>query len=360
MKTQFAFDAKRLDQAIQAGAGIEIFRRLALDHGVHFGRNPADLKFMTAAWQRSFAHDATAQSALVTVANSGVPNMFLTYVDPKIIPILVAPMRAAQIAGEAMKGDWTTEVEMFITGEQTGETSAYGDYSESGTSDFNVDYPQRQNFLFQSFLQYGEREVARASKGKVDLISQKQGSNALALMKALNAMYFFGVGGLQNYGLLNDPSLPPAMTAQFSWLSSASATANTQYQDIVRMYQYIAQQNQGVVRMDAPMVLAMSPEQEMALPNITLYNTNSVKALLKQNFPALRIETAPEYATSAGQLMQLFLEEFEGQRTTEANFSSKMMAHNMVVQSSSWKQKRSSGGYGTVIFRPTFFAQMYG
>lgn len=357
---KLALDAKRLDQAIKAGASAEIFRRLATDHGISFGRNVNDLKFMTPAALRRLAQDANAQSALITVQNSGVPVMFLTFVDPTIIPIFVAPMRAAEIAGEALKGSWITEVEMFITGEMTGETTGYGDWNMSGSSDFNANYPQRQNFLFQSFLQYGEREVARASAGKIDLISQKQKANALVLMKALNAMYFFGISGIQNYGLLNDPSLPPVMSAQFSWLTSSSATANTEYQDIVRMYQYLVSVNKGVVNEDSPMVLAMSPAQAVALKNITQYNTNSVSELLKQNFQNLRIITAPEYDTASGQLMQLICEKHEGQRSLEANFSSKLMAHNMVTLDSSWRQKRSSGGYGTVIFRPTMFAQMYG
>ena len=110
------------------------------------------------------------------------------------------------------------------------------------------------------------------------------------------------------------------------------------------------------------MVLAMSPQLSAVLPEITQYNTNSIKALLEQNFPNLRLVTAVEYSpqlNGSGQLVQLIATEIDGQRTAEASFSVKLKAHNMVVAESSWRQKRSSGGFGTVIYRPYAIAQMY-
>jgi hypothetical protein len=269
-------------------------------------------------------------------------------------------MMAAVIAGETMKGDWLTETAMFLTAESVGDTSAYGDYSNSGSSNVNTNFPQRQNFLFQSFLQYGQRELGRAGLAKLDWASLQQQANALTLMKALNDMYFYGVTNLQNYGLINDPGLPASLTPTYSWITSTSATANTIYQDVVRMFIALQGQSGGVVDMDTPMVLAMSPQQSVTLKYITTYNTNSVEMLLKQNFKNLRIETAVQYSTASGQLVQLIAEQIEGQRTLEAAFSVKLMAHNMVVDSSSWKQKRTSGGFGTIWYRPMLCVSMLG
>lgn len=361
-------DISKISQAVRAGLSSEILRRLEREQGIAFdaslgpqrfvdvGRNA--VKFLDPA----MAMDAP-QAELVTVSSAGVPWFLANWLDPKIIPILVSPMMAAVIAGEALKGDWLTETAMFLTAEATGETSAYGDYSDSGETNANVNFPQRQNFLFQSYMQYGQRELGRMGLAKVDWASMQQQANALALMKALNYMYFYGVAGLQNYGLLNDPSLPPPITPTYSWLTNSSATANTVYQDIVRMFTQLQTQTNGTVRLDDKMVLALSPENAVALKYITQYNTNSVEELIKQNFPNLRIETAPEYGptySTGGQLVQLIVEEVDGQRTCECAFSVKLMAHNMVVNSSSWRQKRTSGGYGTVIYRPNMFVQMLG
>lgn len=364
MRTQY--DVKRLSDAVKAGHAPEILRRLKAEHGIAFDGSLGEQRFVEMnrngpPLALDMAMDV--QSELVTVSNAGIPWFLANWLDPKVIPILVSPMMAAVIAGEAMKGDWTTETAMFLTAEAVGDTAAYGDYSNSGSTDVNVNFPQRQNFLFQAFLQYGQREVARYGLAKLDWVSKMQESNALALMKALNFMYFYGVTNLQNYGLINDPFLPAPITPQFSWLTSSSATANTIYQDVVRMFIQLQSQANGTVRLDDKMVLAMSPENAVALRNVTLYNTNSVEMLLKQNFPNLRVETAPEYGppyNTGGQLVQLFVEEVEGQRTVECAFSSKLMAHNMVVDTSSWRQKRSSGGFGTIWYRRFLQVSMLG
>jgi hypothetical protein len=104
----------------------------------------------------------------------------------------------------------------------------------------------------------------------------------------------------------------------------------------------------------------MSPQQAVTLDFITQYNTRTVRDILKTNFPNLRIETAVEYQTSSGQLVQLIATEIEGIRTATCAFSEKMRAHQLVLDSSSWRQKRSQGGYGTVIFRNFAIASMIG
>ena len=366
--TQLAFDSKRLGEAVRAGFAPQLIRQLERQKGISFHPQLGEQRFVEMlekgaypiALDTGMAMDV--QSELVTTSNAGIPWFILNWQDPKIIAVLVTPMMAAVIAGERLVGNWAMETAMFRTAEAVGDTSAYGDYADGGgATNVNVNFPQRQNFLFQSFMQYGELELARWGEAQIDWASQQQVANVLALKKALNFLYFYGVSTLENYGLLNDPSLPPALTATYSWLSSASATANTMYQDVVRMFIQQQVQAQGTVRMDDRMVLAMSPQQAVALSYITQYNTNSVKALLEQNFPNLRIETAPEYGppyNTSGQLMQLIVEEVEGQRTVECCFSSKLRAHNMVIAPSAWRQKRSSGGFGTIWYRPLFCVQM--
>jgi len=356
---ELAFDSAKFDQAIRAGAGPMLFDELKRKHGIVFDEN-LGRPFWKKPGLPSYNYDMAldAQPELVTVSNAGVPAFMATYVDPKVIAVLVSPMMAAIIAGETQKGDWLTEVAMFLTAEATGETASYGDYSMAGQSNANVNFPQRQNYVFQAFMQYGQRELGIAGLAKLDWASLQQQANALTLMKALNYMYFYGIVGLNNYGLINDPTLYPSLTATYPWLTSASATANTIYQDVVRLFIQLQGQSNGTVREDAPMVLALSPQQAVTLKYITQYNTNSVEVLLKQNFPNIRIETAVQYATPSGQLVQLICEEIEGQRTVECAFSSKLTAHMMVASHSSWSQKRSSSGFGTIWYRPFLCASM--
>ncbi len=311
--------------------------------------------------QDGFACDA--QPSLVTVSNSGIPAFLSTFVDPKLIEVLVSPMKAAEVTGEEIKkGDWTTQTAMFPVVESTGQTAAYGDYSESGNAGANTNFPSRQSFHYQVMTQWGERELEMAGLARIDWANRVNIASALTLNKFQNKTYFFGVDGLQNYGLLNDPSLSAAIsptTKAATGTSWTNATALEVLADVQKLYAQLQSQANGLVDLDSKMTLAMSPTAEIALTKTTEFNVN-VADILKKNFPGMTVKTAPEYSTESGELVQLMVDESEGQRTASCAFTEKMRAHPIVVQSSSFKQKKSQGTWGTIIFRPFLIAQMLG
>jgi hypothetical protein len=210
--------------------------------------------------------------------------------------------------------------------------------------------------------QWGERELERAGLARIDWANRMNIASVLTLNKFQNKTYFFGVAGLQNYGLLNDPSLSAAIvptTKVAGGTGWANATALEVLDDVQKLYKQLQTQAGGLVQLDTKMTLAMSPVSEVALTKTTQYNVN-VADILKKNFPGLTVKTAPEYTTASGELVQLLVDEVEGQRTADTAFTEKLRAHPIVVQSSSFKQKKSQGTWGTVIFRPAFIAQMLG
>lgn len=336
--------------------------------GVHFmGQPDMDLLRRDEATKQILALDA--QPSLVTVSNAGIPQWLANFLDPAIIEILVAPMKAAEIVGqETKKGDWTTLTTTFITVEATGETSSYGDYNENGRAGVNTNYPERQSYHYQVITQWGERELEMAGLGKVDWASQVNKASVLTLNKFQNASYFFGVAGLQNYGLLNDPNLLPAISPAIkaaggtAWINpdgSPNATALEVLADIQSMYYNAQKQAKGLITLDTKFTLAMSPLSEVAMTFTNEFKVN-VADLLKKNYPNLTVKTAPEYSTAAGELVQLIADEVEGQRTATTAFTEKLRAHPMKLDLSSFKQKKSQGTWGTVIFRPIFITSMIG
>jgi hypothetical protein len=82
--------------------------------------------------------------------------------------------------------------------------------------------------------------------------------------------------------------------------------------------------------------------------------------MMKDTFPNIRFESATQYATSAGNMAQLIAEEVDGQETGTVAFTEKMRAHAVVADVSSWKQKKSQGTWGAIIYLPMAFAQMIG
>lgn len=303
-----------------------------------------------------------AQPGLITTSNSGIPAMLSTYIDPKVIEVLVAPMKAAEILGEEKKGDWITDTLTFPMIEYTGEVSSYGDYSMNGSSGANANFPQRQTYHYQTVTQYGEREIERAGLAKLDWVSKLNTASVLVLNKYQNLTYFFGISGLQIYGLLNDPRLVSAIspaTKAAGGATWAAGTALEVYQDVLNLFSQLQTQANGLVSMDEAMTLALSPTVAVNLNKISPYNVN-VRQSLKDNFPNMEIVVAPEYATTGGQLMQMIVKSKEGQETARCIFTEKLRSHPVITAESSWRQKKSQGTAGTVIYRPFLIAQMLG
>jgi len=332
-----------------------LLRKLALDAGIHF---PGPVEFIPEGVASDYNLAMDAQPALVTVTNAGIPAYLANYVDPALIEVLIAPMKAAQILGESKKGDWTMDTATFGLIESTGEASSYGDYSENGSTGVNANWPMRQQYRYQTVAQWGDLELEKWGLARIDFASRLKIAKALTLNKYQNSTYFFGVSGLQNYGLLNDSSLVASISPTAAW-SLEATTGAVVYDDIRRIFAQLQTQMGGTINMEQEMVLAMSPTTEVSLTKTNTYNVNVVDQI-KKNFPNMRIETAPEYTTASGELVQLIAMNVEGQQTATCAFSEKMRAHGVVRKASSFQEKMSQGTWGTIIFRPAAIASMIG
>jgi hypothetical protein len=354
-------DINALNQ-MSAPQQLAVIAQAARTYGIHFHQAGQVQGFIpqNLAMDADLAMDALP--ALVTTTSSGIPAFLTNYVDPKLIEVLVSPNKAAQILGENQKGDWTTPTAFFPVVESAGEVSSYGDYSTNGEVTANTNWPQRQSYHYQTVTQWGERELDQMGKGRIDWASRLNIASAMIMNKFQNKTYFFGVAGLQNYGILNDPSLSTPLSpgskaaGGFLW---TNATANEIFADIEALVLQLITQSNGVIDMNSAMKLVMSPKRQVALTTTNQYNVN-VFTLLKSNFPNMSIETAPEYTTTSGELVQLIVENVEGQDTGYCAFTEKMRAHAVERKTSSFLQKKSGGTWGAIILQPYAIAQMLG
>jgi hypothetical protein len=327
-------------------------------------------------WGRNFDMAMDAQPALQTTPNSAVPALLTTMIDPQVFKVLFSPNKAAIIFGEERKGTWLDETMMFPTVEYTGEVSSYGDFVENGRAGVNTNWPQRQSYLFQVMKEYGERELERAGLARINWVTEIDASAANALNKFSNLTYFFGVAGLQNYGLTNDPGLSAALTPATKaaggtkWINNGVivATANEIFADIESTFIALVNQNGGLVDRETKMTLVLSPANEGALTTTNSFNVN-VSDLLKKNFPNIRVESAVQYGVlsssnpqgiTGGNLMQLIADEVDGQDVGYAAFNEKMRAHKLIPATSSYRQKVTAGTWGAIIRQPFGISQMLG
>lgn len=368
-KLFIAMDVAKVREAAKNGHTAEILRHWR-DIGVTFDSRigPVNLlskpaseivirEVMKEDGQMALVCDA--QPELVTSANGGIPAYFTNYFDPSAIKIAVSPQRATEIVGsEEKKGDWTTTHAQFISVELVGETSAYGDFNNNGSASANLNFPIRQSFLYQTFTNWGELQMARAGAARVDWANKVNEASILVLNKFQNASYFFGIAGIPNYGLLNDPNLPPAIAATATWNASGT-TPEQVYEDVRRLFVQLQYQSGGTIRSDAAMTLAMSNTLEVALDKTNTYGL-SARNQLNKHFPNLTVKTAVEYESASGQFIQLICTSVDGQQTATTGYTEKMRAHAVVTGNSSWSQKKSQGTFGTVIFNTFAIASMIG
>lgn len=321
------------------------------------------------------AFDA-AQPSLTTDPNSAIPALLSTTIDPEVYRIIFAPNKAAEIFSERKAGTWLDETRMFPVVEHVGEVTSYGDFSNAGHVNVNTNWPQRQSYPMQTIKEYGQRELERAGLARISWVSEMDQAAALAINKAMNYTYFYGVANLQNYGLLNDPhltaSLTPATKAAggTTWFvnGAPNATANEVYNDIISLFEQLVNQCAGTVDKDLKMTLAMSPASAVALTFTNSFNVN-VEDLLKKNFANLTVKTAMQYGVittsnpqgqAGGNFVQLIADSVEGQRTGYCAFTEKMRTFPIIRDLSSYKQKVMSGTWGAIIRFPAGISSMLG
>lgn len=361
----------------EAAAAWQADRGRFEELGVSFEGGAEPTAYLPAPFKRNIGLAMDAIPALSTDPNSAVPAMLTTLIDPQVYEVLFARLAAVRILGEVRKGTWVDQTAMFPVVEHTGEVSSYGDYATAGRADANVNWPQFQAYLFQTFVEVGDLELDRMGLARINLVSEKNRAAADILAKAQNTIYHFGVAGLQNYGLLNDPALSASLTPAtkaaggVTWFTAGGAPNATPievYNDILAVYQELVNQTGGLVMPDTPMVLALPTTVSAAL-NFENEFAKTTLELLKANYPNLRIETDVLYGAktatnpqgvAGGNMMQLIATELDGQQTGMCAFNEKMRSHRVVMEASSFRQKKTSGAWGAVIRMPFAIASMIG
>lgn len=287
------------------------------------------------------------------VANGGVPALLTTWLDPSHVDVLVAPMRMAEIFSEVKKGDRTTSSVGIRIRELNGETSTYGDFNDNGVSGSNNNWVYRQPYAYQTHVKVGEIETEIAAAANISIVSDEIESSILTLNKFQNQTYLYGVAGLQNYGVLNDPSLLPDIIGT-NW---NSATAEEIFAEFQKLYGQLVTQAKGLVKARDGMTLILSPAMEAHLHKTNSFGFN-VYDLLTKNYPNLKIESVPEYSTAGGERLQLILDQYLGRKTVELAFPDKLRTHAVEVKTSGWLQKRSQSTLGAIVYYPVFIAGM--
>lgn len=303
------------------------------------------------------AYDA----AMITEPNSGVPVEFTSYLDPRVIEILTGPRNSREIFAEVKKGDWTTSYARFEVDEITGAVEAYTDYGNAGMADVNPTYPVRQQYVFQTNIRYGDRELDYAAKARLQLAARKQRAAATTIDIAQNKYNLLGVENMEIYGLLNEPNRPPSIIPGTGKGGSTWNLKTTKeiYADYLLLFQNLAKNSLGHIRNDSDLILVTSPSSAVELGKATDYNV-SVMDMIKRYTPNIKFAQLPEMENFDSNTVLLICRSINGEPTGEFGFSEKMRAMRLVPETSSFKQKFVGTSYGCILYRPFAVASMTG
>lgn len=328
---------------------------------------PFATDYLPDEFRSDFSLAMDAQPTLVSQPNAAVPAWATMYVDPEVIRVLQTPNKGAMILGEQKKGSWIDQTAFFPVVENTGVVSSYGDFNASGRSDANSNFIQRQSYLFQTVIEYGELEEERAGAAKLAWVSELNIAAAKTLDKFMDYVYHFGVSGLENYGLTNDPAFSAALTPAtkaaggVKWVlnGAINATSNEVYNDFLSLYNELATQAPGYIDQDTPFVFIYPNTVAAALAATNTFGLTT-RALIKESFPNVEMVVDPRYALTAGNTVQLIAKQIDGKSTGYCAFNEKQRDHRLVPAESSFRQKKTAGGWGAVNRYPMAYGQMLG
>lgn len=300
-------------------------------------------------------------AALITTANAGIPVEVLTSFNERAIKVLTQKRAATEIFAERKFSDRAELIKKFRQVEATGFTQPYSDYSDNGKSDVNYNFIPRENYLFETVIKYGDLEQEMVAKAKANLLADKQEAAALNIAIDFNRFYMSGVSGLENYGILNAPNLPAAITAatvsghtEWSYKSGADI-----YADIVALMTNMSTRAGGHIDMTTRFKLVVGPSIYAELAKQNSLGTETVIGMIKRSFTNLEVVVAPEYDDSTKKI-QLIAVEVDGIPTGELGFSEKLSAGRVVPFLSYHAQKFMAGTYGAIVYRPVFVSTMTG
>lgn len=239
-------------------------------------------------------------TAPLTQASITTPIQFLQAWLPGFVNIVTAARRIDTLVGIVTQGTW--EDEQIVQGvlERTGNAIPYTDFGNIPLSSWNVNYVTRTIVRFEEGMSVGRLEERRAAAIRVNSAEAKREAAALALEIERNRVGFngFNNGENQTFGILNDPSLP----AYVSVIGGAWSVSD--YLTIVSQlrigFQSLRTQSQDLIDPQKEnLTLAVSTNSVDFLTTVSTFG-NSVYDWLRENYPNVRVISAPEYNLANG------------------------------------------------------------
>tara|TARA_R110000851_G_scaffold162557_2_gene306419 strand:+ start:2612 stop:3727 length:1116 start_codon:yes stop_codon:yes gene_type:complete len=248
--------------------------------------------------------DADLQGGVLQ-GGASVPVQFLQNWLPGFVEVVTAARKIDILVGISTVGNWSDEEIVQGILELTGSATEYGDHTNIPLSSYQVSYERRTVVRFEEGLIVGMLEEARGAAANINTANNKRQSAARALEIIRNRIGFYGYndGANRTYGLLNDPALLPYNTVPVGVGGNTEWSTKTFLEiqkDVKAGLSALRTQSGDTIDPSSTpitLALAMSARDFMST---TSDQGVSVQKWLTENYPSVRVESAPEFDDANG------------------------------------------------------------
>lgn len=292
-KVRGHLDARNVRPFVMDSAAVAEFASL---QQIGINLSERDVRMMMQAQAAAFGMDELQPTMFPNTI--GTPIQFLQTWLPGFVQTITAARNIDLLVGISTVGSWEDEEVVQGVLEPTGFAVPYGDYTNIPLSSWNPSFERRTVVRFEQGMRVGALEEARSARMNVNTASEKRGSAGMSLEIARNRIGFFGFNGGNNrtYGFLNDPSLPAYVTvaAGSGGTTWATKTFLEITADIRTAIAALQLQTKGAINTrKTPLTLAL-PNGQITYLSVTSEFGNSVEQWLRETYPNVRVESAPE------------------------------------------------------------------
>lgn len=290
---------------------VESFCAVALDQlktmGIVFDQSDINQMHHYLVAQKTMNATGMDNDLIQPLSNQSVPTpiQFLQHWLPGFVEVITDARKIDNLIGITNQGRF--EDEEIVQGylEHTGTAQEYGDYTAIPLANWNVEYPRRTIVRFEEGITVGKLEEMRAASVRVNSAESKRKAAVRALEINRNSIGFNGYdnGSNRTYGFLNDPNLPAYVTVATgasggtTW---ATKTFTEIVSDLLTAFAQLRTQSGDIInpKQDA-LTLAISTTAVDFLSTTSDFNVTA-HDWLKDNYPNVRIESAPELEDADG------------------------------------------------------------
>ena len=305
------------------------------------------------------------QQGLITTATITTPVQFLQAWLPGFVKTITAARKIDTLIGRTTAGSWEDEEVVQGVLEPIGVAVPYGDMTQVPFSSWNVNFERRTVVRFEKGLQVSVLEEARAARIRMNTAAEKRNSSALALEVQRNAIGFYGYnsGNNRTYGFLNDPSLPSYVTVATGAASSTHWSTKTFIEitnDIRTAVGALQTQSQDMINPGSdPTTLVVSTNTYAYLSTVAVYGNLSVMGWIRETYPQMRVESAPQLNSANGgaNVFYLYAEKVEdgasdNSRVWDQIVPAQFMALGIEKRAKSFVEDYAMATAGALLKRP--------